>query len=520
MDNYRRSNFVKGALVLTVAALISKLLSAFYRIPLQNLSGDLGFYIYQQIYPFIGAVMILSLYSFPAAISKLAVTMQQSRHGKLSIPSFYVPVLLILLGINGLFFLLLISFSSRLSQVIGDPALKSGFYFISFAFLFIPFISLLRGVFQSNGEMKPTAYSQIGEQLVRVAIIVVISYLIYTQNGSAYLIGKFGAFATLAGLVVALFIVLFVFIKDRPYTLERIPIPWSHYIKTLLLFGFVASLNHMVLIIIQFGDVLTLIPSLIDFGLLSGEAKQLKGIFDRGQPLIQFGTVIGSSFALALIPALANKSLEKQDVSDVLLISFYMAAGATVGLIILMPEVNLLLFKDLLETFSLRILVSSILLCSIVITVNALLQSLGMMIKTAIYIMLALCLKILLNLLIVPLWGLVGSAIATVMSLVVLMIITFIELYRHVPHLNILHMIKWRMFGLSLSGMTLYLFILKSIMNVSMFQSRLVLLVYVMFLVISGAFIYIFILIRLNVLSKQQINVLPAHQFLIKLQRH
>ena len=39
--------------LLTVAALLVKILSAIYRVPFQNLVGDEGFYIYQQVYPFI-----------------------------------------------------------------------------------------------------------------------------------------------------------------------------------------------------------------------------------------------------------------------------------------------------------------------------------------------------------------------------------------------------------------------------------------------------------------------------------
>src|SRR5690625_7667090 len=93
---------VKGAMLLTIAGLISKVLSAAYRIPLQNLTGDFGFYIYQQVYPIIGTVMILSLYGFPAAVSKLtAETIEDNR--SLSLQHFYIPIFIILFAINSLF---------------------------------------------------------------------------------------------------------------------------------------------------------------------------------------------------------------------------------------------------------------------------------------------------------------------------------------------------------------------------------------------------------------------------------
>ncbi len=52
MKEHDNTDVMKGALLLTLAGLAGKVLSAGYRIPLQNLTGDVGFYIYQQVYPF------------------------------------------------------------------------------------------------------------------------------------------------------------------------------------------------------------------------------------------------------------------------------------------------------------------------------------------------------------------------------------------------------------------------------------------------------------------------------------
>lgn len=49
----------QGAVILTIAGLLSKILSAVYRVPFQNIVGDTGFYIYQQVYPFLGIASCL-----------------------------------------------------------------------------------------------------------------------------------------------------------------------------------------------------------------------------------------------------------------------------------------------------------------------------------------------------------------------------------------------------------------------------------------------------------------------------
>ena len=108
MDGLESNKLIKGALLLTFAGLISKVLSAGYRIPLQNLTGDIGFYIYQQVYPILGMAMVLSLYGFPSAISKMVVDLSRSGN-KLSLSFFYGPIFLILLTINVFLFLFLFS---------------------------------------------------------------------------------------------------------------------------------------------------------------------------------------------------------------------------------------------------------------------------------------------------------------------------------------------------------------------------------------------------------------------------
>ena len=62
---------MQGAVVLTIASFIAKVLSAFYRVPFQNFVGDEGFYVYQQVYPIYGIAMTLALSGLPQFISKI-----------------------------------------------------------------------------------------------------------------------------------------------------------------------------------------------------------------------------------------------------------------------------------------------------------------------------------------------------------------------------------------------------------------------------------------------------------------
>ncbi|MFD1039877.1 oligosaccharide flippase family protein [Virgibacillus byunsanensis] len=526
MDGNETNKLVKGALLLTLAGLISKILSAGYRIPLQNMTGDLGFYIYQQVYPILGITMVLALYGFPSAISKMTVELKADGKG-LSFQQFYVPIFSILILVNGGVFLFLYLNAGSLAAWVGDASLESTYQYASFAFLLIPFSALLRGVFQGNYMMKPTAYSQVSEQLIRVSIIIAAAWIITMQGKDIYIIGQVAVLASVLGAVTAVIILAVFFIKKKPTVMAKrnYLIPWTYYVRTLLIFGIIASLNHMVLLVIQFSDTFTLIPSLMEYGLMQQDAMQAKGIFDRGQPLIQLGTVLGSSFALALVPTLSRRKLELDPnaiylyIERALTFSFYLAVGATIGLIVIFPQVNVLLFQDDSGTVSLQVLVIAVLLSSIAITAASILQGLGYIKRTAGFIVIACFIKWTANQMLVPIWGITGGAIATVISLLILCVIVLVELKRKLPRLDYKRQIKWQALMIASGGMVIYLYIIQYATTYVTISSRLELLVYVMFAVITGAFIYIFLLLRFKAYTEVELSMLPFAGFFIRIHK-
>lgn len=101
---------MQGAFVLTAASFIAKVLSAIYRVPLQNLVGDKGFYVYQQVYPIYGLAMTLALSGLPQFISKYIAEINGVKEQKNAIQKL-IPVVfycgLILWGVTFLVLVLL-----------------------------------------------------------------------------------------------------------------------------------------------------------------------------------------------------------------------------------------------------------------------------------------------------------------------------------------------------------------------------------------------------------------------------
>lgn len=521
----RINQLITGALFLTVAGLISKVLSAMYRIPLQNLTGDLGFYTYQQIYPLIATVTILSLYGFPMAVSRL--TAERRKQGQpLSYRYYFIPLFLTLLFINGMVALLLFLGAPTFAKFMYDEHLTVPIQLSSLLFLLIPFIALFRGVFQGELQMKQTAYSHIVEQFVRVTFIIVSAWFIFIGSIQVRYIAELGVLSSMAGMITALIVLAILFIRSYPLYNRKELVQtvnkrqkWYLFIGPIVVFGLLAALNHLTLIFVQTIDVFTLVPQLIKSGLTPTAAMEQKGVYDRGIPLIQFGAVLGSSFALAFIPSVDRHSAleQKNSIRDAFSISVYLSLGATVGLITLYEEVNRLLFMNDAGTSVLQILALAIFLLSISITGNAILQAYGYISWTLVVLVISLIMKILLNYILIPLWGTSGSAIATIASLLCLTLLTIGSMVRFVAFSPWKGLRFWPMFGAS-TIMAGYLFMVKGLVSTSSF-SRTVLFIYVLFLVVSGAFIYFLVLLRYEALHKRQIEALPFQRLLLKLQK-
>jgi stage V sporulation protein B len=113
-------SFLRGAMVLTIAGVVVKLLGAVYRIPFTRIAGSEGIGLYQMAYPIYVALLSLSTAGIPVALSFLIAERgaMGDRHGARQVFSVSLIFLFCLGGIlaAGLFYI-----SPFLAQrVLGD----------------------------------------------------------------------------------------------------------------------------------------------------------------------------------------------------------------------------------------------------------------------------------------------------------------------------------------------------------------------------------------------------------------
>ena len=137
---------MEGAFILTIASFIAKILSAVYRVPFQNLVGDEGFYVYQQVYPIYGLAMTLALSGLPQFISRIVAEEPDPLKSKERLQALTPFVHWSAISLWAVTFL----FAGPIAQVMGDHQLAGLIRIVSFTFLFVPPLTFYRGMFQGN----------------------------------------------------------------------------------------------------------------------------------------------------------------------------------------------------------------------------------------------------------------------------------------------------------------------------------------------------------------------------------
>jgi len=440
MENNRLKQMMKGALLLSLAAFISKILSAVYRVPFQNMVGNTGFYVYQQVYPIYGIGMTFALSGFPVFLSKMIAETPDSRTQKVILKRS-----LAILGAFGLvLFLGIYGFSGQLALLMGDPDLKPILQSVSWMFLWMPLSATLRGYFQGNYRMEPTAISQVSEQLVRVGAILFAAYLYTKTKGDLYAMGAQAMSGATVGAVLASALLLAAYHKERRKQdaplldgsqpeQETPAAHWGSLIRRYATEGATICLLSAILVLFQLIDSFTLYNGLLDGGIASDLAKNAKGIYDRGQPLVQLGMVVGTGFSASFIPMMSQAHAQDRQSEftrsalSLLRMTAVFSAAASTGLLAILPNVNNMLFGDREGIAVLSVYILAIFAASVMTAYHSILQSLGQYKISLVALAAGLAVKFFGNLLLVETLGTMGASVALIAGLGAMVLVLWLN---------------------------------------------------------------------------------------------
>ena len=171
MSQDNKRNFILHGSILAMAGIFVRIIGMVYRIPVLNIIGSEGNGIYVTAYNVYNIILVLSSYGLPMAVSKLISARFTKRRYKnaakvlrcsLTVGAFTggVAALLVYFGAD---------FIENVIYGGGVPGLAIPLRVLAPTIFIVALLGVLRGFFQGQGTMIPTAVSQIIEQLVNAA---------------------------------------------------------------------------------------------------------------------------------------------------------------------------------------------------------------------------------------------------------------------------------------------------------------------------------------------------------------
>ena len=212
----KKNSFIEGTIFASLSFLIIKFLGAIYVIPFYAIVGELGGALYSYAYTVYSLIINICTIGIPHAISKIiseynTLEMYEAKERTFKIGNKIMVVL------STLLFLLMFIFAKQAAYIfIGDIdstgnsiedvvlVIRS----ISFCLLVVPYLAVKRGYLQGQKFITVSTTGEVIEQVVRVAFILVGSYLainvFHAKTSIGVAIAVFGAF--IAGLAAYIYL--------------------------------------------------------------------------------------------------------------------------------------------------------------------------------------------------------------------------------------------------------------------------------------------------------------------------
>lgn len=425
-----KDQVVQGALLLGLATVISKMLGTLQKIPLQNIGGDSVFGIYNAVYPFYVLLTALATAGIPIAIARLVAEMEilgDSRGAQRLMQAGCV-----LMGATGVFgFGMMYAGADLIAGWIGNSLTAPAIRASALALLVMPIAAVLRGYEQGRGRMASTALSQVVEQFVRVAVMILLLLLLTQQHAADERIAAGATFGSVAGGAAGLLCLLMLLRRSAGRKTEaahrETPLPKQHrlgyWMKRLAWTALPICAGAIVIPFVNVVDVFTVPRLMTGSGLTEMDAMVQFGIYSRGMPLVQLVTMVATSFAVGLVPALAEaKRLGataklQATMAGAMRTAWLVGCAAAVGLAVLALPINTALYTDDRGTITFVLVALTASVGTLQAVSTALLQGVGVLRAPAYYLLAAAAVKIVLNIVLVPMMGIAGAALSALAAL-------------------------------------------------------------------------------------------------------
>lgn len=355
MEEHSKKTFVGGAALLGVAGLMSKVLGACFRIPLANIIGDDGMGYYQTAYPIYIALLTIATTGIPTAISRMVA--ERRAQGKYRESFRIYRHSLLLMACIGLFTgLVMFIFAPQICRRISEPGAIWCMYSLAPALVLCPVISSIRGYFQGQRNMVPTAVSQVVEQIFRVTTGFVLAML-FLDRGLEYAAAGATGGASIGGALALLYTAIAFWRKKKTLVEEFEPetdepkLASGKIFKELLSIAVPITLGALIMPIINTMDTVVVKTRLISIGYDQVTARSLFGqLSGMASPIINMPDAVTAAVCMSLVPVIADAKLRgdtefvKQNTQLSVRYASLVGMPCAIGILALAKPIMLLLY--------------------------------------------------------------------------------------------------------------------------------------------------------------------------------
>jgi stage V sporulation protein B len=384
----RKESFFSGVLVLSLSAVIVKIIGLIYKIPMFKLLGSEGMGYFNSAYEIYALFCVIATAGLPVAMSVLISSGKDTERRAGQILKVALGLFLVLGAIGALIMLVLARpFAQFLN---GDKA----FYCISAispTVFLICISSAYRGYFQGLGKMLPTAISQIIEALGKLFIGLALAFIAFDMGFSGEIVAAFAVMGlTLGTAVSALYLILAKrFSNSSKQTKLLRPANNRKIASKLLRIAFPITLSSAVISIVRVIDMAMILRRMQSTGIPADEVFSVYGSYTTlAVPLFSVAPSLITAVSLPLVPTLSaaigegNERAQRRAIGDAVKLTCMLAMPISFGLCLFAPQILSLVFSGEEQAIAisaplLSILSLSVPLSCLVTVGNAILQSYG-----------------------------------------------------------------------------------------------------------------------------------------------
>lgn len=196
----RADSFSSGVIILSLSAVIVKIIGLIYKIPMLTLLGSEGMGYFNSAYEIYTLFCVIATAGLPVAMSVMISSARARGEGVGRI--FKVSMsLFLMLGVIGT--AIMVAFAMPFSRLIGGERAFWCILSIAPTIFFICLSSVYRGYFQGQGKMLPTAISQVIEAALKLVLGILFAFIALRSGFKTEIVAAFASLGLTLGVAVS-----------------------------------------------------------------------------------------------------------------------------------------------------------------------------------------------------------------------------------------------------------------------------------------------------------------------------